>query len=288
MMISSKKNAMLDINYLSLASAMHRLTEPAIRSALSALETVPSSLGLDAACGNGDHSLRLAQALSPHGRIAALDICREGLFRARASSARAGLTDRLAFLQGDLRCLPFPDHAFDWAWCADSLWPGPKSLGFLGMDPLPILRELVRVVRPGGLIAILFWSSQRLLPGHPFLEARLNATRAACYPFEEEWGYRDHILSAPIWLQEAGLEEIRGETFAADLLSPFSSQARDDLAACFQMLWGRALPELSDGDQMQFERLCSKDSPDFIADRPGYYAFITYTLFFGLVPSCQK
>ena len=288
MMISSKKNAMLDLNYLSLAAAMHRLTEPAICSAISALEIATGSLGLDAACGNGDHSIRLAQAVSLHGRIAALDICREGLFRAKASSARAGLTDRLAFLQGDLRALPFPDHTFDWAWCADVLWPGPPSQGFLGMDPLPILRELVRVVRPGGLIAILFWSSQRLLPGHPFLEARLNATRAACYPFEEECSFRDHILSAPIWLQEAGLEEIRGETFATDLLSPVSGQARDDLAACFQMLWRRALTELSDADKMQFERLCSKDSPDFIADRPGYYAFITYTLFFGLVPSCQK
>lgn len=156
------------------------------------------------------------------------------------------------------------------------------------MDLLPVLRELVRVVRPGGLVAVLFWSSQRLLPGHPFLEARLNATRAACYPFEEDWRYRDHILSAPIWLQDAGLEEIQGRTLAADLLSPLSSQVRDDLAACFQMLWGRAVPELSDADRMQFERLCGKESQDFIAYRPGYYAFITYTLFFGQVPSRPK
>lgn len=287
-LLRSKKNAMLDINYLSLASAMHRLTGPAIRSALSALEIVPGSLGLDAACGNGDHSIWLAEAVSPHGRIIGLDICREGLFRARASSARAGLADRLTFLQGDLRCLPFEDHAFDWAWCADSLWPGPQSLGFLGMDPLPILRELVRVVRPGGLIAILFWSSQRLLPGHPFLEARLNATRAASYPFQEAWGTRAHILSAPLWLGEAGLKEIRGRTFAADVQAPTDGRTRDDLAACFQMLWGKAAEELSDGDRKQFERLCLQESPDFIAGRPEYYAFITYTLFTGRAATCHE
>ena len=284
---------MPDLDYLSLASPMHRLTEPAIRAAISALpfdclRRWRDCRGLDAACGNGDHSLWLAQALSPGGRVTGLDVCREGLLLAGPSSERAGLADSVDCIQGDLRALPFPDHAFDWAWCADVLWPGPKSRGFPGMDPLPVLGELVRVVRPGGLIAILFWSSQRLLPGHPFLEARLNATRAACYPFQEEGSYRDHILSAPIWLQEAGLEKIRGRTFAADLLSPVSGQARDDLAACFQMLWRRALTELSDADKIQFERLCSKDSPDFIADRPGYYAFITYTLFFGLVPSWQK
>lgn len=283
---------MPDLDYLSLASPMHRLTEPAIRAAISALAIDSLNRrgcrGLDAACGNGDHSLWLAQALSPGGRVTGLDICREGLLLARASSERAGLADSVDCIQGDLRALPFPDHAFDWAWCADVLYPRPPSRGFPGMDPLPVLRELVRVVRPGGLIAILFWSSQRLLPGHPFLEARLNATRAACYPFQETWSYRDHILSAPVWLQEAGLEEIRGGTFAADLLSPVSSQARIDLAACFQMLWKKALPELSDADKMQFERLCGKDSPDFIADRPGYYAFITYTLFSGLVPSRLK
>jgi hypothetical protein len=54
------------------------------------------------------------------------------------------------------------------------------------------------------------------------------------------------------------------------------------------MLWGRAMPELSDADRVQFERLCCINSPNFIADRPGYYAFITYTLFFGLVPSGLK
>jgi ubiquinone/menaquinone biosynthesis C-methylase UbiE len=285
MMISSKKNAMLDINYLSLAAAMHRLTEPAIRSAISALEIVPGSLGLDAACGNGDHSIWLAEAVSLHGRIAALDICREGLFRARASSARAGLTERLAYLQGDLRCLPFEDHAFDWAWCADSLWPGPPSQDFLGMDPQPVLGELVRVVRPGGLIAILFWSSQRLLPGYPFLEARLSATRAACYPFQEDWDPRAHILSAPLWLCEAGLKEIRGRTFAADIQASADGRTRDDLAACFQMLWEKAAEELSDGDRKQFNRLCLQESPDFIAGRPDYYAFITYTLFSGRAPA---
>lgn len=283
---------MPDCSYLGLAEAMHRLTEPAIRAAISALpfESLSSqpSRGLDAACGNGEHSHWLAQALLPDGQVTGLDICREGLLQARAAYERAGLSDSIDYIQGDLRTLPFQDHAFDWAWCADCLWPGPKSQGFLGMDPMPILQELVRVIRPGGLIAILFWSSQRLLPGHPFLEARLNATRAACYPFQEDGSFRDHILSAPVWMHEAGLEDIRGRTFVADLQTAVDSQARDDLAACFQMLWGRAMPELSDADRVQFERLCRKDSPDFIADRPGYYAFITYTLFSGLIPSRLK
>jgi len=279
---------MPDLNYLSLACAMHRLTEPAIRSALSALGLAPGSLGLDAACGNGDHSIWLAEAVSPKGQVMGLDICREGLIKARSSSARAGLTDRLAFFQGDLRGLPFKDHAFDWAWCVDSLWPGPKSLGFLGMDPLPVLREFVRVVKPGGIVAILFWSSLKMLPGHPFLEARLNATNAACYPFQEDWGPRAHILSAPLWLREAKLKDIMGRTFVADVQAPIHGRTRNDLAACFQMLWGKAAEELADEDRRQFQKLCLQKSRDFIANRPDYYAFITYTFFSGRVATCHE
>ena len=284
----SKRNAMLDHNHLSLAAAMHRLTEPAIRSVISTLQLPLGSLGLDAACGNGDHSIWLAETISPNGQVIGLDISEESLFKARESSAKAGLTECLAFLRGDLNCLPFDDHVFDWAWCTDCLWLGPKSMGLLGMDPLPVLRELVRVVRPGGIVAVLFWSSQKMLPGHPFLEARLNASHAACYPFQEDWAPRAHILSAPLWLHEAKLKDIMGRTFAADVQAPINGQARDDLAACFQMLWGKAAEELADEDRMQFQRLCLQESRDFIADRPDYYAFITYTLFSGRVPARYK
>jgi len=76
---------MPDHSYLGLASAMHRLTEPAIRAAISALPLASlngqASRGLDAACGNGDHSLWLAQALLPEEQVMGLDICREGLLR---------------------------------------------------------------------------------------------------------------------------------------------------------------------------------------------------------------
>ena len=37
-------------------------------------EAFPGSLGLDAACGNGDHSLWLAEAVSPNGQVVGLDI----------------------------------------------------------------------------------------------------------------------------------------------------------------------------------------------------------------------
>lgn len=274
---------MPDLDYLSLASAMHRLTEPAVRSAISLLPVVPGSRGLDLACGNGDHSIWLAQSLSSTGKVVGLDISADCLHQAMQSSANEGFNEKLAFILGDLSCLPFPDHIFDWVWCADCLWPGPRSQGFLGMDPLPNLHELARVTRPGGTVVLLFWSSQKLLPGHPILEARLNATPAACYPFQEGWEPRSHILSAPLWMNEAGLLDIRSRTFAADIQGPLGDQAQDDLQLCFQMLWGRATEELPEEERERSRVLCKKSSPDFIASQPSYYGFITYTLFTGQV-----
>ena len=274
---------MTDLDYLSLASAMHRLTEPAVSSAISLLPLVPGSRGLDVACGNGDHSLWLARAAKPDGCVFGIDICKEGLVRAIESAKSAGLKGELAFLQGDVCSIPFPDHIFDWVWCADCLWPGPRSQGFLGMNPLPALEELVRVTRPGGTVALLFWSSQKLLPGHPLLEARLNATLVACYPFQEGWDPRAHILSAPLWMNEAGLMDIRGRTFVADIQGPLSNQAQDDLQLCFQMLWGRAAEELPEKERENFRVLCSNCSADFIAANQYYYGFITYTIFTGRV-----
>jgi hypothetical protein len=84
------------------------------------------------------------------------------------------------------------------------------------------------------------------------------------------------------------LWDIKGRTFAADVQAPINGRTREDLAACFQMLWGDAVGELSDGDRKQFQRLCLRESPDFIAGRPDYYAFITYTLFSGRVPASSK
>jgi demethylmenaquinone methyltransferase/2-methoxy-6-polyprenyl-1,4-benzoquinol methylase len=173
--------------------------------------------------------------------------------------------------------LPFDDRAFDWAWSADTLWP------VAGKDPLHLVREVARVIRPRGTIAILFWSSQRLLPGYPLLEARLNATCAANFPYTDNTRPELHILRALGWLQEASLDEPQACTFVADIHAPLDDVARDALTGSFQMLWGKAGPEVTTEDWAEFQRLCQPKSPDFILNLPDYYAFITYSLFWGKV-----
>jgi SAM-dependent methyltransferase len=151
------------------------------------------------------------------------------------------------------------------------------------MEPLPLLRELARVVKPGGGVAILGWSSQQLLPGYPLLEARLNATSAGIAPFAEGNRPERHFLRALGWFREAGLQERTARTFAGDVHPPLSDDVRSALLSLFEMRWGNPQSELSPEDWAEYERLCQPGSPDFLLDLPDYYAFFTYSMFHGRV-----
>jgi ubiquinone/menaquinone biosynthesis C-methylase UbiE len=267
----------VEVSYPGMAAWVHRVTEPAIRSAIGALQLPPGSRGLDAGCGIGTHTLWLAEAVSPGGYVTGIDISPECLARAEETARSSELAEAVSFRYGDMNALPFDDDTFDWVWNADTLWP------VAGQDPLPLMNELTRVVKPGGTTAILFWSSQKLFPGYPLLEARLNATYAANFPYTDDTKPELHILRALGWLQEAGLEEAGVRTFVADVQAPLDDVVRNALTWSFQMFWGKAESEVSPGDWAEFQRLCKPESPDFILDFPDYYAFITYSLFYGKV-----
>jgi ubiquinone/menaquinone biosynthesis C-methylase UbiE len=283
-MESAHQDDEISVSYLGLAAAMHSITAPAIRSAIQALELDAGSRGLDVGCGVGTHTRWLAEAVVPNGQVTGLDLSTECLARARKAAAKSELAARVSFRHGDMSDLPFSDDSFDWAWSADTLWIGPPGQELPARDPLSILRELSRVVRPGGTIALVFWSSQRLLPGYPLLEARLNATYAANYPYTDAARPELHILRALGWLQEAGLEDPTAHTFVADVHAPLEEVARKALLGSFQMLWRNAEGEVSSQDWAAFRRLCQPGSRDLILDLPDYYAFISYSLFHGRVP----
>jgi demethylmenaquinone methyltransferase/2-methoxy-6-polyprenyl-1,4-benzoquinol methylase len=265
-------------------SLYNRLTEPAIRAAIQALQLPLGSQGLDAPCGIGNHTLWLAETVGPTGQVTGLDLSLDMLAHARTKTRKSRLVEQIFFEEGDLNNLPFDDDLFDWAWSADGLWPGPKEKGFPAEDPVPLVQELARVVKPGGIVAILFSSSQKLLlPGYPLLEARLNATEAANFPATRKMKPTLHILRSLGWLRAANLAEPVGRTFVTDVQAPLDETARNTLQEIFQMFWANAESEVAPEDWAEFQRLCQPESPDFILDLPDYYSFLTCSLFYGKV-----
>lgn len=236
------------------------LREPAIRSAIQALQLPPGSRGLDAGCGIGSHTLLLAEAVAPGGHVTGLDQSPQLLNHARETAEKSGLSERVSFREGDVNKLPFEHDTFDWVWSVD-------CAGYAPGEPVTLLRELARVVKPGGIVAILAWSSQQLLPGYPLLEARLNATSSWIAPFFKGKRPEQHFFRALGWFREAGLEEPTAQTFVGDAHAPLSDDVRSALISLFEMRWGEPRSELSPEEWEEYQLLSHPQSPD-------YYAFL--------------
>jgi demethylmenaquinone methyltransferase/2-methoxy-6-polyprenyl-1,4-benzoquinol methylase len=270
---------MADNDYIiRMGHVSHPLREPVLRLAVNTLHLPVGSRGLDAGCGIGLPTLLLAEAVGPAGHVIGLDLSPELLAHAEEIVAQAGLSARISFREGDVRELPFDDDTFDWAWSVD-------CVGYAPLEPLPLVKELARVARPGGRVAILAWSSEALLPGYPLLEARLSATSAGIAPFTPETRAELHFLRALGWFRDAGLEGPTARTFVGDAHAPLSDDLRQALVALFEMRWPGVEAELTQEDQVAYRRLCLPESPDFILDHPDYYAFFTYSMFCGRVPN---
>jgi demethylmenaquinone methyltransferase/2-methoxy-6-polyprenyl-1,4-benzoquinol methylase len=260
-----------------MAHLFNGLREPIIRSAIQALELPVGSRGLDAGCGIGLQAILLAETVGPAGHVTGLDLSPEILDHARDVVERAGLSERISFREGDVNQLPFDDDVFDWAWSVD-------CVGYARMEPLPLVKELARVVKTGGSVAILAWSSEKLLPGHPLLEARLGATSAGLAPFVKGKKPESHFLRALGWFRDAGLEGCTARTFVGDAHAPLTDELRRALTALFEMRWPGVESELRQGKALaEYQRLCLPESPDFVLNHPDYYAFFTYSMFQGKV-----
>ena len=128
--ISPVYDAMNRVMTAGLDRRWRRLTAEAV--------VVPGDEVLDACCGTGDLALAAERA---GGRVTGLDFSERMLERARRKSAS------VRWVRGDALALPFADGSFDAA---------TVGFGIRNVDDLEAgLRELARVLRPGGRLGCL-------------------------------------------------------------------------------------------------------------------------------------
>jgi demethylmenaquinone methyltransferase/2-methoxy-6-polyprenyl-1,4-benzoquinol methylase len=101
----------------------------------------PGSRVLDVATGTGDLAIELARRVAPGGSVVASDFSEAMLERARAKAPQ------IEFEWGDALELPYADDSFD----AATVGFGARNFADLERG----LREMARVVRPGGRVVVL-------------------------------------------------------------------------------------------------------------------------------------
>jgi demethylmenaquinone methyltransferase/2-methoxy-6-polyprenyl-1,4-benzoquinol methylase len=131
---------------LGLDLTWRRVTAEALRDALSQ----PGSVAADVCCGTGDLALALSRFSG--GTVVATDFCHPMLQRAERKLSRSGLRDdaRVIFVEADTLSLPFSDCSLDLV---------TSAFGFRNLANYDAgLHEMLRVLKPGGTIAILEFS----------------------------------------------------------------------------------------------------------------------------------
>ena len=117
----------------------------ATRELLQQCELSPASRVLDVGCGPGNTACLIAQEYG--SSVVGFDLSEVMIAAARVKAEQLNLTDKVTFRVADIFEMPFEDGSFDVALAESVFTPLPGDKG-------QALGEMVRVIRPGGRIAI--------------------------------------------------------------------------------------------------------------------------------------
>lgn len=108
------------------------------------MKVKPGSKVLDVCCGTGDWTLQLVEAVGSDGEVTGLDFSKNML---KIGEEKLKRFSNVNLVHGNAMELPFPDDSFDYV-----------TIGF-GLRNVPnieqVLKELYRVVKPGGMVVSL-------------------------------------------------------------------------------------------------------------------------------------
>ena len=123
-------------------------------------------LTLDVATGTGRVPLLLARMGRFQGRVVGVDASRRMLDVARQKIAAEQFEDFITLMRRDAQALPFAPASFDVVTCLEALEFMPKPQSALG--------EMVRVLRPGGLLLTTIRIDTRWMPNRTWDEGKMR------------------------------------------------------------------------------------------------------------------
>jgi ubiquinone/menaquinone biosynthesis C-methylase UbiE len=247
---------------------------PELRQAIAGLDIRPGMHILDAGCGSGEALGWLSHHAGPAGQLVGIDLATAHLEAARSCAPAHAL-----LMQADLMHAPLPPSSFDLIWCVNTL----NHL----REPLEALQALLRLLRPGGRIAL---GQSALLPEmYLAWDARLErlTNEAVRQYYRERYRVDERELTAiralAGLLRRAGLEQVSTQTVVIERLAPVDSATERYLTqAIFRDTWGERLqPYLAAEDYAELTRLCDPQDAAFALRRPDFHFLQSFTLAVG-------
>jgi ubiquinone/menaquinone biosynthesis C-methylase UbiE len=216
--------------------AMHRAHHAELMRLVGLVPISGSCRILDIACGDGYYTRLLAER-NPEGETIGIDESVAFLEEARWQTVES---PHIRFDQANAYQLPFDDEQFDIVWCGHSL----HSIAYT----VQLLREIRRVLHPGGLIAVVETDSLHHLIVPLPIDLELAIHRAAHRRANRQRGNRRRNYFSR-WcsglLYDAGLQLVARRTIAVDRCAPLSEADREFLSRYLDDWWNR-LEELVD------------------------------------------
>lgn len=211
------------LNSVMTAGLHHRWRERAADRA----ELSPGDAVLDVCCGTGDLAFELAERVAPGGHVVGCDFSEPMLDLAREKAPRAAI-DSVRFEWADALALPYGDDRFD----AVTVGFGVRNFA----DRDKGLREMARVLKPGGRLVVLEFTEPQRPPFSTFYSLwfdRIVPFLGRLTPNPEAYAYLAesvHSFPDPPGLAQkmeaAGFERIRWVLTAGGILAIHSGVAR--------------------------------------------------------------
>ena len=166
---------------------------------------------LDVGCGTGASALPAAQAVGKNGRVVGVDLAARLLDRAR-TKARAANLENVEFRLADT-ALNYPDASFDAVVSVFSVFFVPDMEG--------LVRELWRMVRPGGKLAVTTWGPRIFEPAYSRWLTAVGKERSDLANAFNPWDRITDVVSVRKLLHDGGVKD--AEVIAEELFQPLRS-----------------------------------------------------------------